>query len=189
MLFSRQLLMCLLITLITTPAHTHEVKAGDLVLVHPFARASAGPAKTGAAFLGIHNNGDTPDRLIAAHVDENVAKKAAIHTHIMEGDVAKMRKIEGGVEVSAHGMVMMQPGGLHIMLMRLKAPLEEGETFMLTLEFEHAGEIMVEVPILAVDAKFEHSDEMDGMDHGDMNHDNMDHGDMMMDQGEQTESN
>ncbi|MBT6110551.1 MAG: copper chaperone PCu(A)C [Rhodospirillales bacterium] len=148
-------------------AQAHEVTFGNITLVHPFARASAGPAKMGAAFIGLHNNGSTADRLVSVSVSADVAKKAEIHTHIMEGDVAKMRRVDGGVEVPANGMVMMQPGGLHIMLMRLKAPLEEGESFMLTVTFEKAGEMTIEIPILDVDAGME-------MDGGMMNHSTMD---------------
>lgn len=148
-------------------AHAHEEEAGNLVFKHPFARASAGPAKAGAAFMGIHNNGDSADRLVDVSVSADVAKRAAIHTHIMENDIAKMRKVDGGVEIPAHGMAVLQPGGLHIMLMKLKAPLEEGESFMLTLEFEHAGEVMIEIPILGVGAQ----PETDGMDHSNMNMD------------------
>ena len=147
----------------------HEVKVGDITLVHPFARASAGPAKMGAAFMGVRNDGSTPDRLVTVSVSADVAKKAEIHTHIMEGDVAKMRRVDGGVEVPANGMVMMQPSGLHIMLMRLKTPLEEGETFMVTLTFEHAGEVTIEMPILGVDAGMEMDSDM--MDHSTMDMD------------------
>jgi periplasmic copper chaperone A len=56
--------------------------------------------------------------------------------------VMKMRAIEA-VDVPAHGEAVLEPGGLHIMLIGLKAPLEEGKSFALTLEFENAGELEV----------------------------------------------
>jgi copper(I)-binding protein len=60
----------------------------------------------------------------------------------------KMRAVEGGyIEVPAGGEAELKPGGLHIMLIRLAEPLENGTTFPLTLNFEKSGEIEIEVPV------------------------------------------
>ena len=156
-----------LLALLSFPATAHDLSIGDLTIKNPFARASAGPARAGAVFMGVRSNGDSSDRLMGVSISTDIAKKAEIHTHIMENDVAKMREVEGGIEIPAGGMIMLKPGGLHVMLMKLTEPLEEGETFMLTLEFEQAGEITLEIPILGVSAGAEpEMDTMDGMDHG-----------------------
>jgi len=80
------------------------------------------------------------DRLVEAATP--VAKKASLHTHTMEGDIMKMRPVKA-IEVSPGKSTVMKPGGLHIMLMGLKAPLTQGETFPLTLSFETAGSVDV----------------------------------------------
>ena len=115
---------------------------GNLVVESPWARESVTP--TGAAYLTVRNGGDRDDRLIG--VASAVADRAELHGSAMEGGVMKMRPVEA-VVVPAHGEAALEPGGLHVMLMGLKGRLEEGGSFALTLEFEHAGTIEVMVTI------------------------------------------
>ena len=133
-----------LATLIAANAFAHDFKLGDLMVDHPWARASIGQAKAGAAYLTIVNGGSEADRLIAAATP--AAKRTELHTHIMKDGVMKMREVEA-VEVAPGEPTVLQPGGLHVMLMGLKAPLSEGETFPLTLTFEKAGSLEVTVKI------------------------------------------
>ena len=88
--------------------------------------------------------GEEPDRLIGG--SSPVAEKAELHTHIMEGGVAKMRPVDA-IEVAAGTPTVLEPGGLHLMLIGLNQKLEEGATMPLTLVFENAGEVTLEVPI------------------------------------------
>jgi copper(I)-binding protein len=115
-----------------------DVTLGDLVIENPWARESV--TKSGAAYLTVRNDGDQYDRLIGVSAD--VAEMAQIHESTMQDGVMKMRPVEA-IEVPAHGEAVLEPGGFHIMLMGLKAPLKEGESFSLTLAFEKAGEIEV----------------------------------------------
>jgi len=115
-----------------------------------FARATIGSGKTGAAYLTIHNPTDHPDRLIGAKV--TIAEKVSVHTHLHQDGVMKMRPLKA-VEIPAKGMVVFEPGGDHLMLMGLKAPLRLGKSFPFILVFEKAGEITVSIPVLAVGAK------------------------------------
>jgi len=124
--------------------------AGDIQITKPWARASAGQAKAGAAFLAIANTGTTDDRLVAARAD--VSRKTELHTHIKEGDLMKMRQVEA-IDVPAGKTVALQPGGLHVMFMGLNAPLASGTHFPLTLVFEKAGEITVDVEVQGVSSK------------------------------------
>lgn len=119
-------------------------------VAHGWARATPGVARTGAAYVTLHNRGDAEDRLTAAETP--VAARAAIHTHIMDGSVMKMREVEGGVVVAPGKEVVFKPGGLHVMLMGLKAPLKEGDKFPLTLTFEKAGKRTVEIAVRGVGA-------------------------------------
>jgi copper(I)-binding protein len=121
--------------------------AGKITVEAPWARASAGT--TGAAYLTVKNAGDAEDRLVA--VSTPAAAKAEIHTTTMEGDVMKMRPVDA-VPVAAHGTAELKPGGLHVMLMELKAPLKQGDTIPLTLKFEKAGDVPVTVAVQGVGA-------------------------------------
>jgi hypothetical protein len=125
--------------------HTHgghggmaSFAVGDLVVENPWARESV--TRTGAAYLTVRNGGDADDRLIG--VASEAADKALLHSSVMQDGVMRMRPVEA-VEVPAHGAAVLEPGGVHVMLIGLKAPLEEGGSFALTLAFEHAGEVEV----------------------------------------------
>lgn len=122
-------------------AAAHDFTLGALKIDHPWARATV--AKTGGAFLSIANGG-AADRLLKA--ESPVAETVQIHTSIKEGDVMRMREVEG-IDLPAGETVKLQPGGYHIMLIGLKQPLKLGETFPLTLTFEKAGTIDVTVEI------------------------------------------
>ncbi len=116
--------------------------AGEITVTGAYA-SSANP-RSGAAFMQIANAG-AADRLIEAKGD--VARRIELHTHVIEDGVARMREVEGGVEIPAGGMVMLERGGLHVMLMGVATPLKEGDVFPLTLVFEQAGEITVDVAV------------------------------------------
>ncbi len=131
--------------------------AGDITVKDVWARASAGMARAGAAFMTIHNSGEA-DKLVSAKA--NVSKRAELHTHLKEDGMMKMRQVKE-VVVPANGMAMLKPGGHHVMFMGLNAPFKEGEMFPLTLVFEKAGEVNVKVMVKKAGA----------MGMGDMKHD------------------
>lgn len=123
-------------------AVAHEVKAGDLTLEHPWTRATPTGAKVAGGFVVIRNTGSAPDRLVGGTAD--FAGKLEIHEMAMEGDVMKMRPVDGGLEIPAGGEVALKPGSFHIMFMGLKAGLAEGDAVKGTLVFEKAGAVEVE---------------------------------------------
>lgn len=115
-----------------------------------WARASLPGAENGVAYITITNAGTETVRLVGMRTD--VAAVAALHTHEVNDGVMQMRPLEGGVEISPGATVKFKPGGNHIMLMGLKAPLAEGETFELTLEFAEAGSEQAEVKVASATA-------------------------------------
>ena len=127
-----------------------------------WARATVPSAEVGATYFIVHNKGDDTDVLI--RVESPVAKKAEMHTSVMQGDVMKMEKLDV-VEVTADSPVVFEPGGHHVMLMGLDDPLIEGESFPMTLVFEKAGPVEVTVAIRGLGAM--ENDE--GDDHSDHN--------------------
>jgi len=117
-------------------------QTGQLEVQTPWARATPGRAENGAAYLTIVS--PTADRLIA--VSSPVAKKVELHTMSMQGDVMKMRPL-AAIDIPAGQPVTLSPGGMHIMLLGLTQPLREGQSFPLTLSFDHAGPQRVTVAI------------------------------------------
>jgi copper(I)-binding protein len=138
-------LAAVLVVMAGRPGLADQGEAGSLRIERPWARASIGAVKAGAAYLRIVNRGEVVDRLIATATP--VAEHAALHTHLMAQGVMKMRPLET-VEVAPGEPTVLKPGGLHIMLMGLRRPLREGETFPLALTFRRAGTIEVEVEVL-----------------------------------------
>lgn len=132
-----------------TAAYGQEYRAGEVRVIQPWARASAGPARAGAAYMSLETAG-AGDRLIAA--SSSAANRATLHIQIIENEVAKMRRVEA-IAVETGEATVLRPGGLHIMLTGLKAPLKEGDRFPLTLTFEKAGTIEVEVVVRGIAAK------------------------------------
>lgn len=123
-------------------SQAHEYKLGQLEIGHPYARATVPGQPAAGAYLSIENKGSTPDRLVS--VTSPVAKSGEIHTMTMEGNVMKMRELNGGLEVKPGQKIAMQPGnGYHIMLMGLSKPLQAGDKVPATLTFEKAGKVEV----------------------------------------------
>ncbi|MCP9337695.1 copper chaperone PCu(A)C [Stutzerimonas xanthomarina] len=122
----------------------HQMMGAPLEATQAWSRAMPPTAPTGAVYFTLQNPGDSPDRLLGVRTPR--AKKAELHTHVHEGEMMRMKQIDS-IELPAGGQVEFKPGGHHVMLFELSAPLAAGERFPLTLEFEHAGEVTVEVSI------------------------------------------
>ncbi len=111
-----------------------------------FARASRPNAPTGAAFMVLVNHGAEDDRLIAAASD--AAQRVELHTHLEDANgVMRMIEVEDGFVIPAGGMHKLARGGDHVMLMGLTRDFVQGEAITLTLTFENAGDLTVEIPI------------------------------------------
>jgi hypothetical protein len=129
---------------LSAPAFAQDFEVGDLRVDRPWARATPGRVPNGAVYLTLTNQGTTADRLVGA--SSPAAKHAGLHSHSMEEGVMKMRPVKA-MEVVPGSPTVLGPGGLHIMLMGLKAPLKEGERFPVTLTFERAGPLEIEVTV------------------------------------------
>ena len=126
----------------------HDFRLGDLHIDHPWARATAPQAQNGAAYFTVTNHGSAADRLIEA--SSPVAATVELHTHDVDSQgVMRMREVEA-IDLPAGEATALRPGGLHVMLIGLGDRLVEGEAFPLTLVFEEAGVVEVEVQVEAV---------------------------------------
>jgi len=108
-------------------AQTVDVRAA-------WARATVQGQKASGAFMTITSPVDS--KLVS--VASPVAGVAEVHEMKMEGDVMKMRALDGGLNLPAGKKVELKPGGYHIMLMDLKVPLVKDTTIPLTLVFKDA---------------------------------------------------
>lgn len=124
-------------------AVAHSFKLGEIDIGHPYARPTREGQMVGAGYLKLANKGPV-ERLVAA--SSPAAGTVEIHSMSMEGDVMKMRQVDA-IEIATGQTVELKPGGYHLMLMGLKAPLKVGDKFPLTLKFEKSGEVVVTVNV------------------------------------------
>ncbi len=136
--------------LLAVHAQAADYDVGAIHIAQPWARATPKGASSGAAYMTITNSGTAPDRLSC--VASDASAQCQIHTMSMEGGVMKMRPVEGGLEIKPGETVTLKPGGLHVMLVDLKHPLEPGNMVKATLKLEKAGTVDVEYPIAAIGA-------------------------------------
>ncbi|VVN90801.1 hypothetical protein PS718_01871 [Pseudomonas fluorescens] len=127
-------------------AHAHEYKAGELEIAHPWSQELPPNAPTVAAYFVIHNTGKTADRLLS--VDSPIAPEAQLHEHVMQGDLMKMQQVPS-VDIPAGGNVTFAPMAYHVMLLNPteRSLLSDGKRFPLTMHFEKAGDVTVEVAV------------------------------------------
>jgi copper(I)-binding protein len=136
--------------LATATAQAADYDVGAVHIAQPWARATPKGASAAAGYMTVSNAGTTPDRLTC--VSTEAAARCEIHTMSLEGGIMKMRPVEGGLEIPAGGTVTLKPAGLHVMLVDLKHPLEQGKMVEVTLKFEQAGTVKVDMPIAAIGA-------------------------------------
>jgi copper(I)-binding protein len=126
-----------------------DYSAGDVTVGNPWARATPKGANVAAGYLTITNKGSAPDRLMSGTT--NVASRFEVHTMVMEDGVAKMRPVEGGLEIKPHETVELKPGGsYHVMLIGLSQQLQQGQHMTGTLTFERAGKVDIEFSVVAM---------------------------------------
>lgn len=118
----------------------HDFKQGALEIQHPWARPTVAGQSAGGGYLAIRNTGSVADRLLGGTAAG--AASVELHEMRMDGDVMRMREIKA-LELPAGKLVTLAPGGLHLMLMGLKAPLKVGDKLPVKLRFEKAGEVEV----------------------------------------------
>jgi copper(I)-binding protein len=145
------LLFLPLVLVLSGTALAHDYKLGALEIDHPWARATAPTAPAAGGFLKVTNDGTTPDRLVSAR--SPAAEQVQVHEMKMDGNIMRMRELDKGLEIPARGSVTLAPGGFHLMMMGLKAPLKQGERVPLTLVFEKAGSIDVELLVEPLGAR------------------------------------
>ena len=149
-MLARRLFLAAAVSVLVLPAMAQDYKIGSLEITTPWSRATPPSARTGGGFMTITNKGTTADRLVTAR--SSVSDKVEIHEVQMDGSVMRMRELAKGLEIPPGATVMLKPGGYHIMFMELKAPFAKDAKVPLTLVFEKAGSLDVQLNVEAMGA-------------------------------------
>lgn len=143
------LLCALAIPAMTLPVSAQQ--AGDIKIEKPWSRATPGNSKIGAGYLTMTNTGSAPDTLVSATT--SASDHVEIHEMAMKDGVMTMRPMAKGVTVAPGKSVNFAPGGFHMMLMGLKAPLKQGDKVPLTLTFAKAGTVETFLHVVPIGSK------------------------------------
>ena len=135
--------------IIASPAGAHNYEKGPLVIGHPWSPPIAAGRSVGVAYLSITNNGESADTLTGA--SSPLAASVQMHQTTLSEGMARMRPL-ADLTIAPGRTVKIEPGGIHLMLMGLNAPLVAGTTVPLTLEFRNAGSITVQLNVEERDA-------------------------------------
>jgi periplasmic copper chaperone A len=149
-------LLVLAAVLIAPVAWAHDFTKGSLHIEHPWSRATPKGASVGAGYLVIENRGSTVDRFVSVSVSAEIAGRTEFHEMAVVDGVMRMRPLSMGIELAPGMTAKFEPGGLHIMFLDLKRPLEKGERFKAKLIFEKAGEVDVEFVVEAMGSGAQH---------------------------------
>jgi periplasmic copper chaperone A len=125
-------------------------EVGDLTVQHAWSRATIGADRPGVFYVEIANKGTEPDALIG--IATPAAGMPMLHETVVTDGVASMPHAMS-IPVPAGETVELSPGGFHGMLMGLTAALKEGDRYPVTLTFERAGEVTVDVEVVSLRAE------------------------------------
>ena len=125
-------------------AASHGTMVGKLEITQAWARATPPGAKNGVAFMIISNHGMSADKLTA--LNSKASDKTELHNHTNENGIMRMRRVPH-IHIPRHSQAVLKPGSYHVMFIGLKTPFKEGDTVMVKLRFEKAGEKLLHMPI------------------------------------------
>jgi periplasmic copper chaperone A len=118
--------------------------ADSVTVVDPYVRMAPPGAMATAAFMLLKNGGDKDIKLVKA--DNTASKITELHTHLNEGGVMKMCPVPA-IDIKAKSEAVLQPSGLHMMLIDLKGPMKEGDKVAITLGFDDGSSKQIEAPV------------------------------------------
>ena len=162
--FARWLLAAL--ALFSAPALAHDFMAGQIGIDRPWARPLPPVTPNGAVYLSMYNMNSASDALVG--VSTPMAERVELHRVVQEDGLMKMQP-QSHIDLPAGQGVTLEPGGLHLMLMGLTAPLVEGEQFPLTLTFRSGA--TTEIVVNVMQPENDSNGAMDHSSHGESGHD------------------
>jgi len=148
---STTIFLVVVIALSAGSAVAEDARIGSIEIIQPWSRATPKGATAGVGYATIRNTGTLPDRLVGGTVA--AAARVEVHEMTMEAGVMRMRELKGGLEIKPGETATFKPGGLHLMFVDLKTPLEKGKAVKGTLVFERAGTVEVTYEVEAIGAQ------------------------------------
>lgn len=145
----------------STAALAHEYSAGHITIDHPWSRPTPPGVPMGVGYMAISNHGDSAVTFTSATTPR--AQNVSIHESTMKDGTMSMRPLKEGLTIPAGETVELKPHGYHLMLEKLKSPLKEGESIPLTLTFEGAPDMDIELNVESLDGGMQKKDK--AMDH------------------------
>jgi len=142
------LLACLLATPLLATRTVFAADAAGIGVEDAYARAVPPGQPNSAVFMVLTNTGDADRALVAA--ESAAAETVELHTHTMADGMMQMRRIER-IELPVGERVVLQPGGLHVMLIGLTEQLEPGMEVPLTLLFDDGSRIALNAPVRRIE--------------------------------------
>ncbi|HEY1394265.1 MAG TPA: copper chaperone PCu(A)C [Methylibium sp.] len=139
----------------TAQHHHHQAAASTIEVEAAWARPTVEGQQVGGGFLTLKNTGPGADKLIGGSTP--VAERLELHMMRMDGNVMRMDEVPA-IELPAGQSVEFKPGGYHLMFRGLKAPLKLGSSVPVTLKFEKAGELKLQMKVLRAPAAHMHED-------------------------------
>jgi copper(I)-binding protein len=118
---------------------------GNLTISEPWARSSFSMAKSAAAYMTLKNNSEKKEQLIS--IKSPIAQRAEIHQIKSKESVMTMSLVDK-LNIPAKSIILLKPGGQHVMFFGLNKPLEEGSQFPVILEFLRAGKVKIMIKVL-----------------------------------------
>jgi copper(I)-binding protein len=138
------------LSLVASFAAAENFSAGSIEINNPWIRATPRGAAVAGAYMTIVNKGAEAERLIGGSIPG--VSRFEVHQMVMDGDVAKMRPVEGGLEIKPGQSTALGPNSFHVMLIGLKQPFQQGQHVKGTLEFQKAGKVDVEFTVESMGA-------------------------------------
>lgn len=133
----------------TTVSHSSDINGvvtkSSLQMTDYAMRAALGNNTTTAAYVTITNKGTEADRLVSAAC--SCAASAGLHTMEMKDGVMEMGEAKDGFAIAPGQSIVFAPGGNHIMLQGVSAHPKEGDNVKMTLTFEKAGAMVIDMPV------------------------------------------
>lgn len=139
--------------LFALPATAHDYRAGDIAIGHPWSRATIANAPTAVGYMTLRNEGTAPDQFLSA--SNPMARAVELHETSVADGIMRMRPLPSGVTIPPGATVRLEPGGVHLMLLVPNVPFARGTRVPLTLRFERAGEVTIELVVEATGSRAE----------------------------------
>lgn len=158
-----QIVLALALTAGSIYAYASDYKVGSVMAKHAWARVTIAD-RPAAGYMSVHNMGGDADRLVSA--SSPMAERVELHTHIMQDNIMKMRRVDA-FDVPAGGTTELAPGGNHLMIFGLKHLPKPGDMIPLTVVFEKAGSVDMQLEVRKAGHKMKDDDHSGHSEDGD----------------------